>query len=204
MARKVSAYIDGFNLYFGIRSANLRRYLWLDLSALMSSFLLPDQELVATKYFTSRIAALAESVRRQSDYIDVLAARGVTVIEGRHSVDPDRCECGRHYASTNEKMTDVNIALEIVRDAYQEKFDTAFLVTGDADQVPTIRLIRELFPSKRVVVLFPPERVSRHLRGVAHVHLNINENRLRLSQLPDQVEVKPGVVLRRPQKWKSE
>ena len=58
MARKqrVIAYIDAFNLYFGLRESGLRRCYWLNLKALAESLLRSEQELVATKYFTARIA----------------------------------------------------------------------------------------------------------------------------------------------------
>lgn len=31
---RVIAYIDGFNLYFGLKSKGFKKYYWLDLSAL--------------------------------------------------------------------------------------------------------------------------------------------------------------------------
>lgn len=90
---RVIAYVDGYNLYFGLKAKG-RRYLWLDLKALMYRYLLENQSLVQVKYFTSRIQSPRESVLRQSRYIDVLRESGVAIIEGRHGGDPLRCECG--------------------------------------------------------------------------------------------------------------
>ena len=53
---RVVAYIDGFNLYFGMKSKGWRRYLWLDLQQLCQRLLKPGQSLQATKYFTSRVS----------------------------------------------------------------------------------------------------------------------------------------------------
>jgi hypothetical protein len=36
---RVAVYIDGFNLYFGLRAKSDRKYLWLDLQALSVSLL---------------------------------------------------------------------------------------------------------------------------------------------------------------------
>jgi hypothetical protein len=47
---RVVAYIDGFNLYYGLRSKGWRRYLWLDLNQLIASLLRPYQELSGVKY----------------------------------------------------------------------------------------------------------------------------------------------------------
>ncbi len=54
--RRVIAYIDGFNLYFGLKTQRWRRYYWIDLQLLARNLLKPDQELVFTKYFTSRVS----------------------------------------------------------------------------------------------------------------------------------------------------
>ncbi len=52
---RVISYIDGFNLYFGLKSARLNRYLWLDLHNLSINLLKKPQQLVKVKYFTARI-----------------------------------------------------------------------------------------------------------------------------------------------------
>ena len=54
MAR-VIAYIDGFNLYFGLKSQGWERYLWLNVQTLAGNLLQPGQTLVHTKYFTARV-----------------------------------------------------------------------------------------------------------------------------------------------------
>ena len=48
------AYIDGFNLYWGLRDAYQHRYLWLDLEKLTLSMLRPGQRLMVVRYFTAR------------------------------------------------------------------------------------------------------------------------------------------------------
>jgi hypothetical protein len=42
-------------------------------------------------------------------------------------------------------MTDVNIATQILIDAFQDKYDMTMLISGDSDLVPPIRTIHELF-----------------------------------------------------------
>lgn len=54
--QKVITYIDGFNLYFGLCAAGLRKYLWLNVQQLALNLLKPGQLLVCTKYFTSRVS----------------------------------------------------------------------------------------------------------------------------------------------------
>jgi hypothetical protein len=51
---RVAVYVDGFNLYFGIREAALDNCRWLNLRKLAENLLQHNQELVAVNYFTSR------------------------------------------------------------------------------------------------------------------------------------------------------
>ena len=52
---RVIVYIDGFNLYFGLKSKGWRRYFWLNPQKLIENLLKPGQRLVFTKYFTARV-----------------------------------------------------------------------------------------------------------------------------------------------------
>ena len=70
---RVVAYVDGFNLYFGLKEAHGRRFLWLDLQRLVVDLLQPDQHLHAVQYFTARIRDDPEGGSRQSIYLDALA-----------------------------------------------------------------------------------------------------------------------------------
>lgn len=158
MIERIIAYVDGFNLYFGMREQKLNRFFWLDIPALSARILRPIQSLVLTKYFTSRISGPPEKVKRQGDYLDALAARpGIKIYYGQYEGEEYACEsCGSSRTDHAERMTDVNIAVEITKDAFANRFDTALLITGDSDQTPTIRMVRELFPQKRVICFFLP------------------------------------------------
>jgi hypothetical protein len=46
---RVKAYVDGFNLYHGLKTRHGRKYLWLDLQALAVRLLKPSQHLVAVE-----------------------------------------------------------------------------------------------------------------------------------------------------------
>ena len=59
---RVAVYIDGFNLFYGLRSKGWRRYYWLDIYRLAQNLLLPGQSLAAVKYFTARYSIHAQAV----------------------------------------------------------------------------------------------------------------------------------------------
>ena len=95
----------------------------------------------------------------------------------------------------------MNIAVELLADAYDDKFDTAIVVSADSDLARPITTIRERFPGKRVVVAFPPNRASKHLRSVATSSFSIGRDVMRDSQLPENVVKRDGSVFTRPSTW---
>ena len=214
-AERVIAYIDGFNLYYGLRAARYQRYYWLDLVALARNLLRRHQVLVCTKYFTARIAGpkpadspakkarLREKRKRQTTWLDALATLpDLRIFEGHYLARDMRCRrCGAEWTSHEEKMTDVNIATELLLDAFNDAFDTTLLVSGDSDLVAPVRAVRQRFRDKRVVVAFPPRRRSGDLCAAASACITIGRATLARSLLPETVTTPAGHRLRRPSSW---
>jgi hypothetical protein len=65
-----------------------------------------------------------------------------------------------------------------------------------------VKAVRELFAGKRVVVVFPPARVSKQLMKTADAYLHAGRASLARSVFPDTVVKADGYVLRRPQEWR--
>jgi len=203
---RVVVYIDGFNLYFGLKSKGWRRFYWLDVHALSQSLLKPNQQLVAVKYFTSRMSASPadpDQARRQSTYLEALSTLPDTsIFFGHYLAKPIRCHsCGSQWTKHDEKMTDVNIATELLVDAFQERYDTALLISADSDLAGPIIKVRGLFPAKRVIVVFPPDRVSERLRREANYAFTLGRSNIAQSQLLDPVQKPDGFLLNRPATW---
>lgn len=202
--KRVIVYIDGFNLYFGLLDKGWRKYLWLDLKQFAASLLLPNQTLIHTKYFTSRISKPVSKQRRQSVFLDALnTLTEFSIFYARYQAEVRTCEnCGFTTLISNEKKTDVNIATELLVDAFQDTFDTAILVSADADLTAPLASIRRLFRDKTVIVAFPPERHSYDLKNIASGVYHIGEEKFSRNLLPEEVATKSGFVLKRPDRWK--
>lgn len=196
------SYIDGFNLYYGLREANLRRYLWLDVHELSKNLLSEQDELICTKYFTARISGPPDKRKRQTTYLEALSTvPEIQIYYGSFLMNETQCNsCGRKSFVPKEKQTDVNIATEMLVDAFENKFDTAYLVTADSDLIGPIMAIKRLFPEKRIVIGFPPRRISSELKKATGT-FSINETQLRKSQFPARVKKQNGYYLRRPWEW---
>ena len=202
MTNRVAVYIDGFNLYYGMRSKNWRRYYWLDLNRLAERLLRPGQTLASVKYFTARVVPDADSVdkaRRQNIYLEALETLPDLAIHYGYFLPKTRR--GATGTTYEEKMTDVNIAVELLSDAYEDAFDTAIVVSADSDLARPITMVRERFAGKRVVVAFPPNRASKLLRSIATASFTIGHGVLRNSQFPKQVVSQDGNVFTRPHEW---
>ncbi|MCL7452173.1 MAG: hypothetical protein M8467_03895 [Anaerolineae bacterium] len=86
--------------------------------------------------------------------------------------------------------------------AFTDRFDAALLISADSDLVGPIERVRNLFPEKRMMVVFPPARHSNALRNVAHACLHLDRATLIRSVFPDQVTKPDGFVLQRPAQWR--
>lgn len=64
--QRVIIYIDGFNFYYGLKTAPWKKYYWLDIVKLMEAFLRPNQELIAVKYFSARPTDVGKRKRQDA------------------------------------------------------------------------------------------------------------------------------------------
>ena len=201
---RVITYIDGFNLYFGLKSSRLQRYYWLDLQLLSKNLLKPYQQLTYTKYFTSRIANPPDKRTRQNTYLEALATLpDFSTTYGKYQHNNHTCpNCGNVEIIPSEKMTDVNIAVELLGDAYEDKFDTALLISADSDLITPIEKVRQLFPKKRVISVFPPNRASKEITKVATAFFQLGRGVIANSLFPAEVTKADGYVLKCPAKWR--
>lgn len=201
---RVIAYVDGFNLYFGLKSKGWYRYYWLNIQLLAQNLLKPNQILLLTKYFTARITSPPDKQRRQATYLEALETlKDFQILYGKYQLNPRQCShCGFQDEVPNEKMTDVNVAVEMLKDAYQDKFNVALLISADSELVPPIKAVRDLFPKKRVVLASPPGCYSADLANAADKSFVIGRARMARSLFPEEVEKEDRHVLRCPPSWK--
>lgn len=199
---RVLAYVDGFNLYFGMREAGYDHCRWLNVQKLIVNLLKPHQILIGVKYFTSRVSHNPDKQKRQSTYIDALESTDIKIIYGNYQDGSTECNrCGHKWRTAKEKMTDVNIATNIIIDAYKNEYDLAILVSGDSDLTPSIREVHTIFKNKRVFIAFPPKRHNNSMALVAKGSEIIGKKRLLDAQFEEHVSSKTGYLLTKPIGW---
>lgn len=134
MPKRIAIFIDGSNLYNGMRDnvASTR----VNLQELIKQ-LKGDRELVRTYYYNAPLTEDYESDLREGQQRFFESLRRipyVTVRLGRlHR---------RHDGSLVEKGIDVAIAVESLGLAYEDAYDVALLVSGDGDYVELVEAIK--------------------------------------------------------------
>ncbi|MEU4397850.1 NYN domain-containing protein [Micromonospora orduensis] len=204
----IIAYIDGFNLYHGLRERYRHRYLWLDLARLVQR-LRPNDEILAVRYFTAAVRNDPPAEGRQRIYLEALKAHRpeVQVVLGRYQSRQRTCHsCGATWTAYEEKETDVNIAVSLVADAAARAADIALLISADSDLCPAVRTVRELTDrmgtKMGLIAAFPPRRNSNELKALIPASFQLAQVDIRNSQLPDEVTDADGRRYRRPDKWR--
>ncbi|MEV0613171.1 NYN domain-containing protein [Nonomuraea sp. NPDC050404] len=203
---RVGVYIDGFNLYYGLRELGGRRFLWLDLRTMATRVLRSHQRLEALNYFTAPMRNDPPAIARQEAYLAALESSGVRVVLGRFQEQSVRCHaCGYMRRTYAEKQSDVALGAAMVADVATGKVDTVLLVSADSDLCAAIHAIREIDLERktktRVVTAFPPRRRSENLRLVSDAWFPLGDAVIRRSQLPDVIHAPDGAVYRRPPHW---
>ncbi len=202
--QRAIVYIDGYNLYYGLRTAFGERYKWLDLQVLSEKLLQPNMTLVAVEYFTATTKSTVGSRHRQEIYLKALRARcdKLEIHYGRFLGKPQRCKnCGSEYDRYEEKKTDVSIACQILNDVYFDHCDCCYIVSRDSDLVPPLEMVRKTHPNKHVIVAHPPRRKSAELCAKANGWFSISQQKFKNSQLPEKVIITHGSELFRPTEW---
>jgi hypothetical protein len=208
MPPRTIVYIDGFNLYYGaVRGSAFK---WLNLQRFFL-LLRPHDNIVKVHYFTALVEGPTKP--NQEIYLRALGTLPlVNVVLGKFKTKQVRCSNSactfagdRFFTVPEEKRTDVNIAVFLLDDAYQNQCDHSIVVSGDSDLVPAISLLKVRFPKKRVTVYVPSRNPTRgaavELRSVADRHRTLPLNLLPFSQFSNPLPDGAGGLLHKPASW---
>lgn len=86
--------------------------------------------------------------------------------------DPIDFEKTYRVVRPEEKQTDVNVAIHMVADAYEDNCDQQVLVSNDSDYVPSVQMVREKFPSMTLGLIAPLPVANKEDRQINAKSLN--------------------------------
>jgi len=205
----VTAYIDGLNLYHGLKEGGYENYRWVDpwllckhLCTKLSGKTQDKWDLQHVHYFYSDVRPIKgeASQGRQDRYVNAMQSHlgpaRVQFTKGKYTAAPLVCtnkscdssqqlhcpKCKRGIERRQEKRTDVAIAAAMLTDCCAIASDRLLLITGDQDLVPAVSAAVE-HHGKTVAVAVPPKRESVNLRNAANYYVRIGHD-LKRSILP--------------------
>ena len=202
-------YIDGFNFYYGaIRGT---QYKWLDPVSLFQKLLGNQNDLIKVRYFTARVQPSASDPNihvRQDAYLRAMQAHCplIQLHYGhflRHSVrmlnvnpPPNTVEVWK----TEEKGSDVNLALHLLNDAWLNEYDCGVVVSNDSDLAESMSLVKAQTGKLLGLVTpgAPNRKTSKELSKHADFVKPIRRWMLEQSLMPDPIH---GTTIRKPLTW---
>ncbi len=212
-------YIDGFNLYY--RALKGTAHKWLDVVAMSRAVLPVGCVIERVNYYTARTSGRTDpkAPARQHAYLRALESLPLVRIHyGNFLVTkkwaglvqpPDfrpvtalpagpRPEVA-YVWKTEEKGSDVNLGVHLVRDAFTRAFDLAAVLTNDTDLVEPVRIVTQEL-GLPVTLLSPSSQPAASLTKVAtsmrHVRPYIGP-----CQMPDLVTLPNGRTVTKPAGW---
>lgn len=208
--KRTIVYVDGFNLYYGCLKKS--PFKWLNLKTLFSNLFDSSHQIQKIKYYTAHISSRDgnnESRLRQKYYLQAIAhcIPELEIYYGHyltHEINAKVVNPPPNFArvyKTEEKGSDVNLALHVLNDAWKNEYDCAVIVSNDSDLAESLRLVKSQ-TDKKIGLVFPntnskrkPSReLSKHADFIKHIRTHVLEQ----SQLPTKIV---GTEIYKPSDW---
>lgn len=213
-------YIDGFNFYHAVRdlstrTANLNHLKWLSYKTLAGHLVERNESVEFVKLFTAHAEHVKGAVARHSLFNRANESHGVEIIMGKFKRVERHCKscrsrircavctnCGTcpstdTYTAHEEKESDVNIALHLLADCFDQKLDVAYVVTCDTDISPAIRMCKRRCPKIEFVSVAPPGMIPiRQIGNVCRGQMTVSRRQVETSLLPATITDAKGTFLR--------
>jgi len=155
---RVAIFIDGSNLYHALEGT-LKRH-DLDFTEFVAK-LCGDRRLYRTYYYNALqdVAARPDAFREQQEFLDTL--RKTPYLEVRLGIIKTA------QGTQVEKGVDIMLGIDLLNLAWNNLYDTAILVSGDADFAYALQTVKNM--GKHVEVAYFEGATARELLGVADV-----------------------------------
>ena len=207
-------YIDGFNFYYG--AVKNTPYKWLNFKRLFEQLLDTSHQILSIKYFTALVTGKIDPDQpiRQKTFLRALKTYipEIEIFYGEflsHNVFKplaypiDKNLFGKNLkfvniVKTEEKGSDVNLATQLLNDAWLNLYDCAVIVSNDSDLSESFKLVK-VHHKKKIGLITPGSRhPSKELMKYADFVKRVRKGILAASQLPDPI---PGTTIKKPSIW---
>lgn len=225
--KKTFAYVDGFNLYH--RALQRTPYRWINPKALLEKVVRAPGGISHLMYYTARVSSKIDpdAPKKQKLYLDALdSLPNVEKCFGSFQVRSKWRQLAApatHYRPTpevvkvmnpEEKGSDVNLGVHLVRDAFLGKFEQAIVCTNDTDLCEPIRIVSQEV-GLPVILVTPSDRSTQQTKkqpiytpkdlvnaaGGANFVYHMRRNHMKSALLPNPVVLAGGKSVSMPPTW---
>jgi len=190
---RVAIFIDGSNFYFGIKKAGKKTT--IDFYKLAIELATTKRKLIRLYYYNAPVHKEEDEEKYKSQqrffeglkstsYVTVrlgrLEKRTTTIKDALRNIqnDKDAQEIIKAVGEKNfsyyvEKGVDVSIAVDMLRLAHQDAYDTAILISADGDFATALEAVKDL--GKHAEVAFFKNTFSYHLRNACDKKIYLDD-----------------------------
>lgn len=202
-------YVDGFNLYYGAVKGT--PYRWLNIQRMCELLLLPTDTIKGICYFTAKVLHRkhnpAKNIRQQVYLRALKTIPNLEIIYGHYSEHVKSMRLARPLADgtkfmdvirTEEKGSDVNLAVRLLHDGCKRRYELAVVVSNDSDLLSAVQIVQDDL-GLSVGVLNPQQQhPSIALQREAKFFKTIRSSVLSRSQFPDVMQDARGTFYKPP------
>lgn len=173
MSERVYIYIDGGNLYQSLVKNYGFHYPSFKLAKFCDYLIGDKREKEGTRYYVGQIKQYPDNPKSiqlydsQQKLLQKLKNEGIYSVLGRIQKIGDKYQ---------EKGVDVRIGLDLLEGAYEDRYDTALVISSDGDLSPAFELVCR--KGKRVESIMFDKKFSIALQKQAATFRILNENDL--------------------------
>ena len=172
MAKKISVYIDGSNFVYGMKSLSPK---YSDSHFDFENFIkkiVGENELIDIYYYNASLKQAANP-RRFKEQQRLLAR-----LKKINKCKVILCKRQKRFNKDDEeyytiKDDDINLALDMLNDAWENKFDKAVLFSGDGDFAPLLKYVKNKNKEIEVISFF--ELASKNLLNESNKFILIDK-----------------------------
>jgi len=165
MTKRVSVYIDGANFVYGLKSLNIKYSDYhFDFKNFIKKIINKDN-LIDILYYNASLKQAINPRRFKEQQKLITRLKKITKCQ------VILCKRQKRFNKDNKeyytiKGDDINLALDMLNDAWENKYDKAILISGDKDFTPLIRYVKN--KNKQVKIISFDKLISKDLINEAN------------------------------------
>ncbi len=170
--KRVSIFIDGNNFYYGLKKIYIDSK---DLSKFnfekFINYLKKEREIVSIYYYNAPLDRTKNLKKYQNQQ------RFFEILKKIPKFNVILCKLLKRKIKDQYiyvlKGDDIHLAVDMIKEAYKNRFDTAILISGDGDFFPVVNAVKDI--NKEVENVYFKPSSSSHLKRICNTSIRLKK-----------------------------